>query len=166
MLANLEREREKREEKGVIAGRRIGVMGDAAETNKTLHNWMGEPRPRSSDQRDEEETLQLSLGLPGGGASAGGRVAPAAWRMLPARDEEMRSAAAVVDTSLLSLGYSAPAFSPRSPGMNASATISGLLQFSVVSVTFKSNFSPSIACIALLGVLPGMNASAHLKKSF
>jgi hypothetical protein len=86
--------------------------------------------------------------------------------MLPARDEEMRSAAAVVDTSLLSLGYSAPAFSPRSPGMNASATISGLLQFSVVSVTFKSNFSPSIACIALLGVLPGMNASAHLKKSF
>lgn len=91
-------------------------MGDAAETNKTLHNWMGEPRPRSSDQRDEEETLQLSLGLPGGGASAGGVVAPAAWRMLPARDEEMRSAAAVVDTSLLSLGYSAPAFSPRSPG--------------------------------------------------
>jgi auxin-responsive protein IAA len=108
----------------VIAGRRIGVMGDAAETNKTLHNWMGEPRPRSSDQRDEEETLQLSLGLPGGGASAGGGVAPAAWRMLPARDEEMRSAAAVVDTSLLSLGYSAPAFSPRSPGMNASAVLS------------------------------------------
>lgn len=101
-------------------------MGDAAETSKTLHNWMGEPRP--SGQGDEEETLQLSLGLPGGGGGggSGGGVAAAAvggWRMLPARDTEMRSAAAV-DTSMLSLGYSAPAFSPRSAGTHAT-TISG-----------------------------------------
>ncbi|CAD6247519.1 unnamed protein product [Miscanthus lutarioriparius] len=89
-------------------------MGDAAETSKILHNWMGEPRPRPSDQGDEEETLQLSLGLPGGGGASGGGLPPAAaWRMLPARDNEMRSA---VDTSMLSLCYSAPAFSPRSPG--------------------------------------------------
>jgi auxin-responsive protein IAA len=93
-------------------------MGDAAETIKTLHNWMGEPRPRPSDQGDDdEETLQLSLGLPGGGGGGTGAGLPpaAAWRMLPARDKEMRSAAAV-DTSMLSLGYSAPAFSPRSQG--------------------------------------------------
>lgn len=87
-------------------------MGDAAETSKTLHNWM-------SDQGDDdEETLQLSLGLPGGGGGGGtgaGLPPAAAWRMLPARDKEMRSAAAV-DTSMLSLGYSAPAFSPRSQG--------------------------------------------------
>ena len=99
-------------------------MGDAAETSKTLHNWMGEPRPRPSDQGDEEETLQLSLGLPGGGggASGGGLPPAAAWRMLPARDKEMRSAAAV-DTSMLSLGYSAPAFSPRSPGTPSTVPI-------------------------------------------
>lgn len=98
-------------------------MGDAAETSKTLHNWMAEP----SGQGDEEETLQLSLGLPGGGGGGGGGgpVAPAAWRMLPAREKEMRSAAAAVDTSMLSLGYSAPAFSPSSgkaKGSPAAAT--------------------------------------------
>ncbi|CAD6251345.1 unnamed protein product [Miscanthus lutarioriparius] len=96
-------------------------MGDAPETSKTLRNWMGELRP--SDQGDDEETLQLSLGLPGGGGGGGGTGAglppAAAWRMLSAREKEMRSAAAAaaaVDTSMLSLGYSAPAFSPRSPG--------------------------------------------------
>jgi hypothetical protein len=100
-------------------------MGDAAETtSKTLHNWMAEPRPRPSGQGDDEETLQLSLGLPGGGGGngAGAGLPPAAaWRMLPARDKEMHSAAAAVDTSsMLSLGYSAPAFSPaRSPGKHA-----------------------------------------------
>jgi len=115
VLANLETE--KRE----IAGRRIAEMGDAPETSKTLRNWMGEPRP--SDQGDDEETLQLSLGLPGGGASGGGLPPAAAWRMLPARDNEMRSAAAAVDTSMLSLGYSAPAFSPRSPGTPSTVPI-------------------------------------------
>lgn len=150
-------------------------MGDAAETSKTLHNWM-------SDQGDDdEETLQLSLGLPGGGGGGTGAGLPpaAAWRMLPARDKEMRSAAAV-DTSMLSLGYSAPAFSPRSQGTpsmvpighgcchvvpsysldhglnkkkkriwnSASSVIT--LQLSVASVVaFESDVSSSFACIAL-----------------
>lgn len=85
-------------------------MGDAAESGKTLHNWMGDPRPISDQlDDDEEETLQLSLGLPGGG----GGVA-AGWRTAGARDKEKHSAA--VDTSMLSLGYTAAAFTPRSQG--------------------------------------------------
>ncbi|TVU33169.1 hypothetical protein EJB05_24955 [Eragrostis curvula] len=78
-------------------------MGEA-ETKKSkggcsaLRNWMGEP----SDQDEEEKTLELSLGLPGGGGQAG-------WR----KDKGKHSAA---DNSMLSLGYSTAAFSPHSQG--------------------------------------------------
>ncbi|KAK3152556.1 hypothetical protein QOZ80_2BG0160650 [Eleusine coracana subsp. coracana] len=83
-------------------------MGEA-ETKKskgvgsTLHNWMGEP----SDQDEEEKTLQLSLGLPGGGGGQTG------WRTV-SKDKGRHSADA--DNSMLSLGYSAAAFSPHSQG--------------------------------------------------
>jgi auxin-responsive protein IAA len=81
-------------------------MGEAAEASKTLHNWMGEPG--QGDRDDEEKTLQLSLGLPGGG---GGPAA--AWRA-PGREKGSHSAAG---SSMLSLGYSNAAFSPCSQGM-------------------------------------------------
>ncbi|KAL6629655.1 hypothetical protein ACP70R_029420 [Stipagrostis hirtigluma subsp. patula] len=81
-------------------------MGEAAENKKskgggcsTLHNWMGE-------QDEEEKSLELSLGLPGGGRRGAG------WRQKP-KEREDHSA---VDNSMLSLGYSAAAFSPRSQG--------------------------------------------------
>jgi auxin-responsive protein IAA len=80
-------------------------MGEAAEASKTLHNWMGEPG--QGDRDDEEKTLQLSLGLPGGG---GGPAA--AWRA-PCRENGSHSAAG---SSMLSLGYSNAAFSPCSQG--------------------------------------------------
>ncbi|PAN04834.1 hypothetical protein PAHAL_1G095200 [Panicum hallii] len=80
-------------------------MGEAAEASKTLHNWMGEPG--QGDRDDEEKTLQLSLGLPGGG---GGPAA--AWRA-PGREKGSHSAAG---SSMLSLGYSNAAFSPCSQG--------------------------------------------------
>ncbi|KAJ1254490.1 hypothetical protein BS78_04G094600 [Paspalum vaginatum] len=94
-------------------------MGDAAADREgskaALRNWMGEPRRSSGgqDQDDEEKALQLSLGLPGGGGGGGGGAA-AGWRA-PARDKDKHAA---VDTSMLSLGYSAAAFSPcsSSPG--------------------------------------------------
>jgi auxin-responsive protein IAA len=82
-----------------------GEMGEAAEASKTLHNWMGEPG--QGDRDDEEKTLQLSLGLPGGG---GGPAA--AWRA-PCRENGSHSAAG---SSMLSLGYSNAAFSPCSQG--------------------------------------------------
>jgi hypothetical protein len=92
-----------------------GEMGEA-ETKKssgascsTLHNWMGEP----SDQGDDEKTLELSLGLPGGG---GGQ---ADWRAAASKDKGWHSADADADAddSMLSLGgYSAAAFAPRSQG--------------------------------------------------
>jgi len=118
-------------------------MGDAPETSKTLRNWMGEPRP--SDQGDDEETLQLSLGLPGGGgggATGAGLPPAAAWRMLSAREKEMRSAAAAaaVDTSMLSLGYSAPAFSPRSPGTPSTVPI-GHGCYHVCTILFFGSWS-------------------------
>ncbi|XP_062217307.1 auxin-responsive protein IAA7-like [Phragmites australis] len=70
-------------------------MGEAAESKKsrggcsTLHNWMGQP----SDQDEEEKTLELSLGLPGGEA----------WRTV-CKEKGKPSA---VHSSMLSLGYSA-----------------------------------------------------------
>lgn len=77
-------------------------MGEAAEGSKTLHNWMGEPRP--GDQDDEDKTLQLSLGLPGGGGGGGG------WRT-PGREKGNHHS--VAGSSMLSLGYSnAAAFCP------------------------------------------------------
>lgn len=80
-------------------------MGEAAEGSKTLHNWMGEPRP--GDQDDEDKTLQLSLGLPGGGGGGG-------WTT-PGREKGNHS---VAGSSMLSLGYSnAAPFSPCSQGM-------------------------------------------------
>ncbi|WVZ77215.1 hypothetical protein U9M48_025106 [Paspalum notatum var. saurae] len=90
-------------------------MGDAAESSKAaLHNWMGEPSPApASDQDDEEKGLQLSLGLPGAGGGGGGGGAAAGWRTAAARDKEKHAA---VDSSMLSLGYSAAAFSPCSRG--------------------------------------------------
>nr|CAB3449400.1 unnamed protein product [Digitaria exilis] len=79
-------------------------MGEAAEGSKTLHNWMGEPRP--GDQDDEDKTLQLSLGLPGGGGGGG-------WTT-PGREKGNHS---VAGSSMLSLGYSnAAPFSPCSQG--------------------------------------------------
>jgi hypothetical protein len=85
-----------------------GEMGEA-EIKKskgvslTLHNWMGEP----SDQDEDEKTLELSLGLPGGGGGQAG------WRTA-SKHKGRRSTDA--DTSMLSLGYTAAALSPRSQG--------------------------------------------------
>ncbi|RCV04777.1 hypothetical protein SETIT_1G028400v2 [Setaria italica] len=83
-------------------------MGEAAEGNKALRNWMGEPRPR--DQDDEEKTLQLSLGLPGGGGGG-------AWGAAGREKGNHHHHHSAADTSMLSLGYSnAAAFSPCSQG--------------------------------------------------
>lgn len=87
-------------------------MGEAAESKKsrggcsTLRNWMGEP----TDDQDEK-TLELSLGLPGGGAAA-----PPGWRTASKEKDTKHSA---VHSSMLSLGYSAAPFSPHSQGMDA-----------------------------------------------
>jgi hypothetical protein len=88
-----------------------GEMGEA-ETKKSrgascsaLHNWMGEP----SDQGEDEKTLELSLGLPGG---SGGQ---ASWKAAASKNKGRHSADA--DDSMLSLGgYSAAVFAPRSHG--------------------------------------------------
>ncbi|KAL6888209.1 hypothetical protein ACP4OV_009235 [Aristida adscensionis] len=79
-------------------------MGEVAESKKSkggcsrLHRWMGEP----GEEGEEEETLELSLGLPGAG-----------WR---AASNKVKHSAVVVDSSMLSLGYTAAVFSPRSQG--------------------------------------------------
>ncbi|KAL5208574.1 hypothetical protein ABZP36_033009 [Zizania latifolia] len=76
-------------------------MGEAAESKKSkgLCSWMGEPSDHSHDE-EEEKTLELSLGLPGG---EGGRRAAC-------RDKGKLSIAAPATpadgSSLLSLGYS------------------------------------------------------------
>nr|CAB3446182.1 unnamed protein product [Digitaria exilis]CAB3503397.1 unnamed protein product [Digitaria exilis] len=86
-------------------------MGEAAEGSKTLHNWMGEPRP--GDQDDEDKALQLSLGLPGGGGGGAGGGGGGAWRTLG----RVKGNHSVAGSSMLSLGYSnAAPFSPCSQG--------------------------------------------------
>nr|WMX21255.1 growth hormone co-receptor AUX/IAA family protein IAA7-R [Echinochloa crus-galli var. crus-galli] len=82
-------------------------MGDAAEGSKALHNWMGEPTAGDQQDDDEKTLLELSLGLPGGGAAP-------AWAT-PGRDKGSNHSAAT-DSSMLSLGYSNAAFSPCSQG--------------------------------------------------
>ncbi|KQJ94126.1 auxin-responsive protein IAA7 [Brachypodium distachyon] len=73
--------------------------GRGACSTALLLNWMGEP---SEQDQEEEETLQLSLGLPGGS------------RRTACRDKAKKHSAG--DSSVLSLGYSTAIPSPQSQG--------------------------------------------------
>nr|CDI66605.1 putative auxin-responsive protein [Saccharum hybrid cultivar R570] len=72
--------------------------------------------------------------------------------MLPARDKEMRSAAAV-DTSMLSLGYSAPAFSPRSQGKAKGSPAAATENARLASTNSASQARQSLQIPRLLGGL-------------
>lgn len=77
--------------------------GRGACSTALLLNWMGEP---SEQDQEEEETLQLSLGLPGGS------------RRTACRDKAKKHSAG--DSSVLSLGYSTAIPSPQSQGITTS----------------------------------------------